>query len=145
MFYIYHTEIAGKIMRKFFLPFIIILLVSALYANTMFEEYSATPATNRVTIKWRTTMEQGTANFVILRSMDDVSFQEVNRVSAKGQGAEYTYVDENVIFKTSQIFFYKIRAIDGDDSMIEETESLSVHPNISGIYRTWGAIKAMFR
>ena len=132
-------------MRKSFLPFIIILLISALYANTMFEEYSAEPATNRVTIKWRTTMEQGVTNFVILRSMDDISFQEVKRVSANGQGTQYTWVDENVIFKTSQIFFYKIRAIDGEDSTIEETESLSVHPNISSIYRTWGAIKAMFR
>jgi len=32
-----------------------------------------------------------------------------------------------------------------DNTVVEETQSLIVNPNISGIGRTWGAIKAMFR
>ena len=125
--------------------FILSLLVSLLFASTIFEEYSATPETNRVTIRWRTSSEADVAKFAILRSMDDQSFNEVSTISAKGQGQDYTFIDENVIFKSSQTFFYKIRAIRSDNSTIEETQSLIVNPNISGIYRTWGAIKAMFR
>lgn len=128
-------------------PTILILsmLVSLLFASTIFEEYSATPETNKVTIRWRTSSEADVVKFTILRSMDDQSFSEVNTISAKGQGQDYTFVDENVIFKSSQTFFYKIRAVRSDNSTIEETQSLIVNPNISGIYRTWGAIKAMFR
>ena len=133
-------------MRRITLPLVIItLLVTVLFAGTIFEEYSATPETNSVTIKWRTTSETDVVKFVILRSMDDNSFAEVSDVSAKGQGTDYTFVDKNVIFKSSQTFFYKIRATRSDNSIIEETLSLIVNPNISGIYRTWGAIKAMFR
>ena len=124
---------------------ILSLLVSILFASTIFEEYSATPETNRVTIRWRTSSEADVVKFAILRSMDDQSFSEVSAVSAKGQGQEYTFIDENVIFKSTQTFFYKIRAIRSDNTTIEETQSLIVNPNISGIYRTWGAIKAMFR
>jgi hypothetical protein len=125
--------------------FILSLLVSLLFASTIFEEYSATPETNKVTIRWRTSSETDVVKFTILRSMDDQSFNEVNTISAKGQGQDYTFIDENVIFKSSQTFFYKIRAVRSDNSTIEETQSLIVNPNISGIYRTWGAIKAMFR
>ena len=125
--------------------FILSLLVSLLFAGTIFEEYSATPETNKVTIRWRTSSETDVVKFTILRSMDDQSFNEVNTISAKGQGQDYTFIDENVIFKSSQTFFYKIRAVRSDNSTIEETQSLIVNPNISGIYRTWGAIKAMFR
>ena len=124
---------------------ILSLLVSLLFASTIFEEYSATPETNKVTIRWRTSSETDVVKFTILRSMDDQSFNEVNTISAKGQGQDYTFIDENVIFKSSQTFFYKIRAVRSDNSTIEETQSLIVNPNISGIYRTWGAIKAMFR
>ena len=57
----------------------------------------------------------------------------------------YTFTDDNVLFKDSQTFFYKLRAERPDDTMIEETQSLIVNPNISGIYRTWGAIKELFK
>ncbi len=133
-------------MKRIALPVLLItLLLGTLLAGTIFEEYSATPETNRVTIRWRTTSEAEVVKYSIMRSMDDNSFVEVSTVSAKGQGHEYTFVDENVIFKSSQTFFYKIGAMRSDNSLVEETQSLIVNPNISGIYRTWGAIKAMFR
>ena len=134
-------------MRRITLPLIIItLLVTVLFASTVFEEYSATPETNRVTIKWRTSSETDVVKFVIVRSLHTGGpFTEVSDVPAKGQGTDYTFVDENVIFKSSQTFFYRIQATGTNNSMIDETQSLIVNPNISGIYRTWGAIKAMFR
>jgi len=123
----------------------ITILVSAVYANIVFLEYTATPATNKVTLTWVTKSEPKVSRFVIYRSSDDKTFNEIGSISAKGVGVQYKFVDENVIFKGSETFFYKVSAVDSRDSMIEETESLIVNPNISGIFRTWGAIKAMFR
>lgn len=123
----------------------IAVLVTAVYANIVFLEYTATPATNKVTLTWVTKSEPKISRFMIYRSSDDKTFNEIGSVSAKGVGVQYKYVDENVIFKGSETFFYKVSAVDSKDSMIEETESLIVNPNISGIFRTWGAIKAMFR
>ena len=111
----------------------------------VFSEYSATPANNKVTISWITKSESGISRFVILRSTDDKSYSEVGSTLARGTAGNYSYTDTNVLFKDTQTFFYKIRAVRSNNAMVEETESLIVNPNISGIFRTWGAIKAMFR
>lgn len=134
-------------MRKpLILLFILVITISLLYAGTVFEECSAVPETNQVTIKWRTLSETNVVKFAIKRGMDINNItNEVRRVTARGQGSDYQFVDENVMFKSSQTFFYRISALGGDESVIEESESLIVNPNISGIYRTWGAIKAIFR
>ena len=134
-------------MRKaYFLFLILIFTFSLLFAGTIFEQYSAVPATNQVTIKWRTLSESDVASFNILRGMDiDNITSRVTRVTAAGPGSDYTFIDENVMFKSSQTFYYKIQAIRSDETVIEESSALYVNPNISGIYRTWGAIKAIFR
>jgi hypothetical protein len=124
----------------------LIFLFSWAYANFIFLEYSATPSTNSVVIEWVTKSETGVNRFAILRSPDDENFREIGSVVAKNVGSNYSYTDDNVVFKESQTFFYKLRALKEDGTIVEETEqSLIVHPNISGIYRTWGAIKAMFQ
>ncbi len=124
----------------------VLFLFSWVYASFIFLEYSATPSTNSVIIEWVTKSELGVSRFAILRSPDDENFREYGSVTAKGVGSNYSYTDDNVVFKESQTFFYKLRALKEDGTIVEETEqSLIVHPNISGIYRTWGAIKAMFQ
>ena len=130
---------------RYSIPVIILFMFSLAFANFIFLEYSATPSSNYVIVEWVTKSESGVEKFVILRSNDDKNFVEIGSVESEGTGQSYSYTDDNVVFKESQTFFYKLRAVRSDDSSVEETQSLIVHPNISGIYRTWGAIKAMFR
>jgi hypothetical protein len=134
-------------MRRITCLIMVILTFSMVaYAGLfIFSEYSATPANNKVTVSWVTKSETGISKFIILRSSNDRYFNEVGSIMAKGTSGSYSFTDENVIFKGPQTFFYKIRAVKSDNSMVEETESLIVNPNISGILQTWGAIKAMFR
>lgn len=132
-------------MKTKFIPGFILLLIAWAYADSVFMEYSATPDKNKVTLNWETKAEASVTRFIILRSADDKSFIEVGETGVKGPGTIYQFIDDNVYFKSTQTFFYKIRAISSDGHTVEETESLIVNPNISGIYRTWGAIKAMFR
>jgi hypothetical protein len=124
---------------------LILLIASLAFAGTVFIEYNATPLDNKVSIYWKTGSESGVDQFQIRRSMDDKIFIEIGTVNKKGDGSEYEYIDENVIFKSGRTFFYKIRALKSNGSLIEESDSFYANPNISGIYQTWGAIKAMFR
>jgi hypothetical protein len=133
-------------MRKTLLAILIlIIIVPIALATFVFTEYTATPETNQVSISWKTSSESGVALFAILRSSDDSHFAQIGSVEARGEGSDYKFIDENVFFKTGQTFFYKIRALNTDNSVVEETQSLIVNPNISGIFRTWGTIKAIFR
>lgn len=135
-----------KIMRYITSLFVLLLLlVSLAFANFIFLEYSANPSNNNVLIEWVTKSESGVYKFSIMRSLDDQNFVEIGTVMAEKAGYNYTFTDDNVLFKDSQTFFYKLRAERPDDTMIEETQSLIVNPNISGIYRTWGAIKELFK
>ena len=120
-------------------------MVTVAFAEFIFSEYSATPSNNSVIIEWVTKSESGVSGFVILRSTDDQNFIEIGNVDAENTSHTYSFTDDNVLFKDSQTFFYKLRAVRSDNSSIEETQSLIVHPNISGIYRTWGAIKELFK
>ena len=132
-------------MRLKKITFFILILFSVALAGSVFQEYSATPSTNQVVLNWKTISETNVDKFKVMRSTDDQLFVEIGNLTVKGAGNEYEYIDENVIFKASQTFFYKIRAVKSNGTLVEETQSLIVNPNISGIYRTWGAIKAMFR
>jgi len=130
--------------RKTWLLLILIIFPLELFAVNIFSECSATPETNRVTLVWITKSETNIRYFSIVRSNDDNNYLELKRMIPKGPGYRYEFVDENVMFKSVSVVFYKIRAYDSSGNLLEET-SLMVHPNISGIFRTWGAIKAMFR
>jgi len=133
-------------MRKFIFPVLLLfILTSLVYAGMIFLEYSAIPSTDQVTIKWITKAEENVSNFNILRSDDDQYFKIIGSVNKQGPGVNYTYIDEDVIFNGDNTFFYKIRAVQSNGTTIEETDSFPANPNISGIYRTWGAIKAMFK
>jgi hypothetical protein len=123
----------------------VLIFVSLVYANFIFLEYSANPSNNSVIVEWVTKSESGVSKFVVLRSSDDQNFIEIGSLVAEKAGYNYSFTDDNVLFKDSQTFFYKLRATRADNSTIEETQSLIVHPNISGIYRTWGAIKELFK
>jgi len=131
---------------KFIAPiFLLFFAVSLAFANFIFLEYSATPSSNSVVVEWETKSESGVFRFIVLRSIDDQNFIEIGSVDVKEAGYKYSFTDDNVLFKDSQTFFYKLNAVRTDNSSVEETQSLIVHPNISGIYRTWGAIKELFK
>jgi hypothetical protein len=131
-------------MRKVLSVLIIIIFLTSAYAASVFSECTAVPQTDRVTITWITKSETGIKQFAILRSNDDVNFIELKKINPKGPGTSYEFIDENVMFKDASVLFYKVRAIAVNGSVLDES-SMIVHPNISGIFRTWGAIKAMFR
>jgi hypothetical protein len=130
--------------RRAFILTLLLLIPLEILAENIFSECSAVPETDRVTLNWVTKSETNIRYFSIVRSSNDINYVEIKKLAPKGPGNRYEYVDENVMFKGVSVVFYKIRALDSSGNMLEET-SLRAHPNISGIYRTWGAIKAMFR
>ena len=134
-------------MQKIFLSLItVFILTTILFAGTIFGPYGHSTDNNQVTITWTTISEADVARFVIVRSLDNNVFKEAGTVQAKGEASDYTFIDDNVYFKTTQTFFYRIRALKNNGEVLEETgQSILANPQISGIIRTWGAIKDMFR
>jgi len=131
-------------MRRIVPVFLILIFVAQLFAANVFSEVNALPSSNKVVLNWITKSESNVRQFMVLRSNDDAIYISLTKKNARGPGTQYEYVDQNVIFKDFSALFYKIRALDANGNIVEET-SMIVHPNISGIFKTWGAIKALFR
>ena len=112
-------------------------------ASNIFSEGSAVPQTDQVTITWITSSENNIKSFKVLRSNDSEFFFELETVNPEGPGSTYEVIDENVMFKSSNVIFYKVRALDKSNRIIEEL-SLPAQTELSDIKQTWGAIKAMF-
>lgn len=136
-------------MKKLLFPIFIILFINSSIAgnkeNNIFTESKADPQANRVVITWITKDENNVKTFVIKRSNDDKVFIELDRVNPKGPGYRYEYIDDDVFFHGNGALFYKVEAIGSNNASMEDSGSMMVHPNLTGMFQTWGAIKAMFR
>ncbi len=133
-------------MSKRLLTVILLTMATALMAGGyVFSESNARPGTDRVEISWITASEDNVKQFVVFRGRETDSMVELGRINTRGPGSQYLFVDNEVMFKSTHITYYKVRAVDGNGNIIEESQTLSVIPNVSGVFRTWGAIKAMFR
>ena len=136
-------------MNKHLVLTLFFIFFSVVFATTeIFKEFNAQPESNRVNISWITDKESDIQYFVIKRSNDyQNSYIELNRINPMGPGYQYTYTDENVFFKNGSLVYYKIEAV-GASGIVKETTpdgAMVVHPNISGLFKTWGAIKNIFR
>jgi hypothetical protein len=69
-------------------------------------------------LDWQTTAEVNVAHFAIERSENSVLFQEIGRVSAKGQSSaninNYTFTDNN---RSENAQYYRLKIIDKDNTV----------------------------
>ncbi len=113
--------------------------------SNMFMETAAQPESNQVVIHWITQNEENVKTFVVKRSTNNRNYTDLGEVKAQGPGFKYEFIDKDVFFESNNVFYYKIAAMDGNGKVIQESEYFTALPKISSIYKTWGAIKAIFR
>ena len=133
-------------MKSFKLLFTLVFYVF-LFADDagMFMETAAQPESNQVVINWITQNEDNVKTFIIKRSTNNRNYNNLGEVKAQGPGFKYEYIDKEVFFESNNVFYYKIAAMDGNGKLLQESQYFTAFPNISSIYKTWGAIKAIFR
>ncbi len=56
----------------------------------------------------------------------------------------YSYTDKSVYKTNDYIFVYRLKIVD-NNGQLSYSDQASVSLSISGVKRTWGSIKAMFR
>jgi len=131
-------------MRYKVITLFLLFLFSTVIASEYISDFKASAETNRVTISWISKSEPNFKTYKILRSNDNRNYIEIKSINAKGPGTQYSFVDENVMFKSS-VLYYKIQALDASGNILAKPDPISVLSNTTGMFRTWGAIKAIFR
>ncbi len=129
---------------------LVLITTATLFAAQAGFEYLTAKSNGRsITVEWRTTSENGISRFLLERAADGISFTSVTSIDAKGAQSIYRYVDEDALMKgdndiTSKKYVYRIKII-GNDNSLSYSDPINVTHNVSGIRRTWGMIKEMFR
>jgi len=85
--------------------------------------------------------------FVLQRSTDETVWSDVQEFIYSGDDTKYYFQDGQVLKDGTGIvtsYFYRLK-IHLVDSSVETSASIMARPKYSGIYRTWGSLKALFR
>lgn len=101
---------------------------------------------NNITIEWRTTQEVNVKNFVLeRRAVNSTSYTALKTFNPQGDNSYYTYTDENAYKTDGRVYIYRLAIVDQDGSVNHSNDISISHEALSGVKRTWGSIKAMFR
>ncbi len=132
------------------------LLLAAVVAGTAvqvtLQYFQAKSNGNSISLEWKSNTESDLLEYQIERAGQDGQFRYVATVQAKGSNQTYTYRDDEAFGKrdgtdgatTSTYFTYRLKLVN-DDRSATYSNSVGVTHNVSGIKRTWGMIKEMFR
>jgi len=123
---------------------LVLLAVTALYAGTFLEYFHGRSEGEDIRLEWKTREEVNLQHFKIERKTPQNSFVEISTVQPKGSNSYYTYLDQSAYKTTDMIFIYRLKIVDTNGQTSYSNE-VTVSHSVSGVKRTWGSIKAMFR
>ncbi len=124
--------------------FIFLIFISAVYAGAYIDYFQARSEGEDVRLEWKTGEEINLQNFAIERKTPQSTFTEIAIVNPKGSNSFYSYLDKNAYKSTDLLFNYRLKIVD-NNNVISYSSEVTVSHNVSGVKRTWGSIKAMFR
>lgn len=97
-----------------------------------------------VVLRWITDEEPNVTRFEIERRVGaSGGFDYIAELSAKGPSL-YEFIDHSAYRATSTLYQYRIKIVFSDNSSIYSSIVTVTH-TVSGVRKTWGSIKAMFR
>jgi hypothetical protein len=110
-------------------------------------EFSAMPAENAIELTWRISDSGEVLYVIIQRSQDEMSWEDVATVYSQSGQDIYSYRDNAVVKNDRQLagtYYYRLvfHLVNGENQV---SASIMAQPRYSGVYRTWGSLKALFR
>lgn len=122
----------------------VILLITSAFAGAYLDYFHVRSEGDDAVIEWKTSQENNIKEFVVERRGPNTAFVELQKFAPKGDNSVYNFRDKSIYKPNDYIFIYRIKIVDNNGLATYSYEA-SVSMNISGIKRTWGSIKAMFR
>ena len=145
--HIFHYKFMAK---RILLYILFVLFISGIVLADVIKAGSVLASSdgNNVTIRWVTENETNVIGFEVLRSTSYAGgFVTIAYVDPKGSSV-YEFVDNSAFMRTTTIYYYRIKVkySNGESYFPALNEApITVYHNVSGVRRTWGSIKAMFR
>lgn len=124
---------------------LVLILIVSVFASAFIQSITARSDGENIIVEWKTGEESSSlSKFIVERKTPNNGFIEIGTVYPKGSNSFYTFIDHNIFKGNDYIFTYRLKIVD-NNSQISYSSEVSVSHSISGVKRTWGSIKAMFR
>ena len=107
-------------------------------------DFSAAATGQQVLVEWNTNPGAAAALFRVQRSLDGQRFYSIAAVAPRAGVTHYSYLDTDLFKGELHTYYYRLEVVvPGGASEFSEVAEVTL--NFSGVQRTWGSIKAMFR
>lgn len=140
----YYCEYIGTVKMKLSTIIIAFVIIATVYAGAYIEYFHGRSDSEDVRLEWQTGEEANLQKFVIERKTPQSSFTEITTIAPKGSNSYYSFIDQNAYKTNDIVFVYRLKIVDNNSQVTYSIETTVSH-SISGVKRTWGSIKAMFR
>jgi hypothetical protein len=124
--------------------FIVVLASSVAFAGGGIHGLAATSVSGKIIVTWTSDDESGVSGYQIERKAGvDGVFISLTEPPLRptGSGSSYSFEDNTAFRSTGTFYQYRVTAV-GTGNVFYVSVS---HESVSGVRRTWGSIKAMFR
>jgi hypothetical protein len=123
---------------------IALLLAATLFAGNVFRDFAAANSGGQARLEWNVNPGAAILAFNVQRSFDGRRFYDLARIPFTPGQNHYLYLDDDLFKDEIHTFWYRIEA-ELPNRQVELSSTAEVTLSFSGIRRTWGSIKAMFR
>lgn len=123
---------------------VVLLTSTAIFAGTFLEYFQGRSEGEDIKLEWKTQEEVNLQHFKIERKTPQSSFIEIATIQPKGSNSYYSYLDQSAYKPGDLLFVYRLKIVD-TNGQVSYSNEVSISHSVSGVTRTWGSIKAMFR
>jgi hypothetical protein len=133
-------------MKHILLPFFLVSLCVAVSFGGPVKDNSLSASSNgtNILVRWLSDDESGVLYYELERKAGSGQFVWLSRIAPTGNNSSYSYTDESAFRVTDNIYQYRIKVVFSSGTSVTYGP-IAVSHNVSGVRRTWGSIKAMFR
>jgi hypothetical protein len=125
---------------------LVLLFAGTVFAGASIYYINASSENGNVKVEWKSKDEVNLKHYIIQRRTPTSSFVDITTIQPKGSNSNYTFTDETAYKTQDLLFIYRLKIVDDDAAKTTTyTQEVSVSHKVSGVKRTWGSIKAMFR
>jgi len=123
---------------------VLLLWVSYALAGAVLREFKAKSTNGDVELEWTTGEERDVVRFEIQRMAGvNGEYVKIGEVTPTGSNSTYKFVDRSAYKINDSLYKYRLAIVSSDGTAY--SQELTVLHSVSGVKRTWGSIKAMFR
>ncbi len=122
-----------------------VFLFVQLFAGAELLKFTGKSQNGNVVLTWEVRSEVNLKNYAVERKTVNGNFVEIASIQPENKSI-YEYTDETAYKSSSaSIYVYRIKIADNSGTVSYSNETTVYNNGVSGIKKTWGSIKALFR